>query len=191
MTAEEKYNFVCGGVADDGMSAPVALLLGGNPGNALPRALAAAELYRSGRVSRIVPSGGVKWDIEGEMISESHYMKRILMENGVPEEAIILENQAATTKENMICGTLQINRKLHFEKVDHVIIVTSNWHVKRSLALAKAFMPRKITLSAYPAFPAVSAEEWLASEANLKALDTEIRLLKDLADSGVVEDIEL
>ena len=187
----EKYDFVCGDIRDDGMSAPVALLLGGNPNNARNRALAAAELYLAGRVQHIIPSGGVKWDIDGEMISESHFMKRILMENGVPEEAIILENQATTTVENMIFGTLQIYRKLKFKNAPHVIIVTSEAHMKRSMALAKAIMPRALTFSAYPAFHNAPTDEWFESEANLKALDTEVRLLKDLADSGFIEDFEV
>ena len=170
----EKYDFVCGGIVDDGKSAPVALLLGGNPNNARNRALAAAELYLAGRVQHISPSGGVKWDIDGEMISESYFMKRVMMEKGVPEEAIILENEARTTKENMFYGTIQIERKFHFEKIDHVIIVTSETHMKRSLALAKAFMPRKITLSGYPAFHNAPTEEWFESEANRKALNTEL-----------------
>ncbi len=188
---KEKYDFVCGDIRDDGMSAPVALLLGGNPNNARHRALAAAELYLAGRVPFIIPSGGVKWDIDGEMISESHFMKRILMEKGVPEEAIILENQATTTVENMIFGTLQIYRKLKFKNVDHVIIVTSEAHMKRSMALAKALMPRLLTFSAYPAFHNAPTDEWFESEANLKAIDTEVRLLKDLADSRFIEDIEM
>ena len=189
MPFEDKYNFICGDIVDDGMSAPVALLLGGNPNNAIPRAKAAAELYHSGRVSYIVPSGGVKWDFFGEQVSESHYMKRVLMEAGVPEEAIILENQATTTKENMIFGTLQINRKLHFEKVDHVIIVTSRSHMKRSIALAKAFLPRKVTVSAYPANHEAtiaglngSTGAWIAKE---------LDLIKGLVDSGLVEDMEI
>ena len=187
----EKYDFICGDFCDNGMSAPVALLLGGNPNNARNRALAAAELYRAGRVPYIIPSGGVKWDIDGEMISESHFMKRILMENGVPEEAIILENQATTTVENMIFGTLQIYCKLKFKNAPHVTIVTSEAHMKRSMALAKAIMPRALTLSAYPAFHNAPTDEWFESEANLKALDTEVRLLKDLADSGFIEDFEI
>lgn len=191
LSPREKYDFVCGDIRDDGMSAPVALLLGGNPNNARNRALAAAELYRVGRVPYIIPSGGVKWDIDGEMISESHFMKRILMENGVPEEAIILENQATTTVENMIFGTLQIYRKLKFKNAPHVIIVTSEAHMKRSMALAKAIMPRALTFSAYPAFHNAPTDEWFESEANLKALDTEVRLLKDLADSGFIEDFEI
>ena len=190
LSPREKYDFVCNGIVDDGKSAPVALLLGGVPNNARNRALAAAELYRAGRVPYIIPSGGVKWDIDGEQISESHYMKRVLMENGVPEEAIILENQATTTVENMIFGTLQIYRKLKFKNALHVIVVTSETHMKRSMALAKALMPGFLTFSAYPAFHNTPTDEWFESETNLKALDTEVRLLKDLADAAIIQDFE-
>lgn len=188
MPLEEKVDFICGDIVDDGMSAPVALLLGGNPNNAIPRAKAAAELYRTGRISYIVPSGGVKWDFFGEEVSEANYMKRVLIESGVPEEAIILEDEARTTKENMIYGTLQINRKLKFEKVDRVIIVTSRSHMKRSIALAKAFLPRKVNVSAYPA----NHEAIIAGmpESEGKWIAKELDLIKGLVDSGVIEDFE-
>ena len=91
----------------------------------------------------------------------------------------------------MMFGTLQIVRKLKMKTVDHVIIVTSEAHMKRSMALAKAIMPRALTFSAYPAFHNAPTDEWFESETNLKALDTEVRLLKDLADSGFIEDMEI
>lgn len=189
MPLEEKVDFICGDIVDDGISAPVALLLGGNPNNAIPRAKAAAELYSTGRISYIVPSGGVKWDFFGEEVSEANYMKRVLIESGVPEEAIILEDEARTTKENMIYGTLQINRKLKFEKVDRVIIVTSRSHMKRSIALAKAFLPRKVNVSAYPA----NHEAIIAGmpESEGKWIAKELDLIKGLVDSGLVEDMEI
>ena len=189
LSPREKYEFVCGDIIDDGKSAPVALLLGGNPNNARNRALAAAELYRAGRVPYIIPSGGVKWDIDGEQISESHFMKHILTENGVPEEAIILENQATTTKENIIFATLQINRKLKFEKIDSVIVVTTRSHMKRSIALAKAFLPRKVTVSAYPANHEAVVAGMPESEG--KWIAKELDLIKSLVDGGLVEDMEI
>ena len=51
MTAEQKWQLVCGKVRDDGDSAVVAILLGSRPSYARERALAAAELYRAGSFS--------------------------------------------------------------------------------------------------------------------------------------------
>ena len=143
LSDEQKWNIACGGVRDDGESAETALLLGGRPARAVERALAAARLYQEGRVNVIVASGGVEWDYQGERISEARLMDRILRREGVPEEAIILENEARTTIENMIYGTLQISRR-YDNFLDRVIIVTSVSHMKRSLALAKALLPRNI-----------------------------------------------
>ncbi|MBQ8388715.1 MAG: YdcF family protein [Clostridia bacterium] len=192
LTPEQKWELICGGVRDDGESADVALLLGTRPEIAAERALAAAELYRQGRVKYIVPSGGVKWDVgNGEMQSEAEYMSAILIREGVPPSAIIIENEATTTKENMIYGALQINRKTKFYGDKRVIIVTSQSHMKRSIALAKTFLPRMVRVSAYPSFPAETREEWLKNEENLRLLDSFIHLTKGLVDHGIIEDEEL
>ena len=191
LSAEQKWKFNCGDIQDDGVYGDVALLLGSRPDYAIERALAAAELYRTGRVKLIVSSGGVKWDYNGVQISEADLMAQVLQREGVPNEAILLDNEARTTKENMICGALQINRKNKFYTMDKVIIVTSLVHMKRSLALANAFLPRKVSISAYPAYPTETKEEWLRSKENQKLLDSSVRLLKELVDHRVIEDMEI
>ncbi len=191
MSIEQKWAFHCDGIADEGKSAEVAILLGGAPVRAVERALGAAQLYREGRVRYIVPSGGVKWDYEGERLSECELMTRVLLAGGVPAEAIIPENEATTTKENMIYATLRINRKTGLRGFDHIIIVTSETHMKRSIALAKAFLPRKFTVSSYPTYPAMTKEEWLADPDNRQILDKSILLMKGLVDERIVEDMEI
>ena len=91
----------------------------------------------------------------------------------------------------MIYATLQINRKTGLRGFDHIIIVTSETHMKRSLALARAFLPRKFTVSAYPSDPGCTKEEWLADPDNRRILDSAIRLMKGLVDNGIVEDMEI
>ena len=191
LTTEQKWKINCDGICDEGRSAEVAILLGGAPVRAVERARGAAALYRAGRVKYIVPSGGVKWDYLGEQLSECEIMTRILLEGGVPAEAIIPENEATTTKENMIYATLRINRKTKFRGFDHIIIVTSETHMKRSIALAKALLPRKFTVSAYPTYPEGSREAWLADPQNLEILDKSILLMKDLVDEHIIEDMEI
>ena len=189
LSYEQKFDLICGGVHDDGAEGDVALLLGTKPEWVMERALAAAELYRQGRVRLIVPSGGVEWDTNGEMLSEAYHMKRILLQNGVPEEAILLENEATTTKENMIYGALQINRATKFYDSKRVIIVTSMNHMKRSLALAKSFLPSFVEISGYPAMQ--EKEEYLKVESNRELLDNAIRLMKGLVEHGIVSDFEV
>ena len=191
LSAEQKWNFICSDIKDQGDSGEVALLLGTRPEGARERALAAAKLYNSGRVKYIVPSGGVCWAYEGNTISEAELMTKILIEEGVPEDVIIIENEAKTTRENMIYGTLQINRKNKFYGVDTVIIVTTLIHMKRSYALALAYLPRKVKISSYPSYPAQKKEEWLKSEENTKLLNNEISFIKSLVDNRIIDDMEV
>lgn len=188
---EKKWRFVCGSVRDDGQTGDIALLLGTKPEWVEERALAAARLYHAGRVRYIVPSGGVEWDTDGVMMSEANHMKEILLSEGVPEEAIIMENEATTTKENMIYGALQINRKTKFYDSKRIVIVTSVNHMQRSLALAHSFLPAFCQISAYPATEVGSCEEYLRKRDNPMLLDNALELTKGLVDRGIIEDIEI
>ena len=117
MSPEEKWDFVCRDAVDEGESGEVALLLGSDPEEALMRADATARLYHEGRVKYVIPSGGVTWQYEGEEISEADLMKRRLVEQGVPSEVIFPDNEARTTVENMICGTLVLARNVKIRNV--------------------------------------------------------------------------
>ena len=191
MSPAEKWDFVCGALRDEGKSGEVALLLGTEPVEARRRAKTAAQLYLAGRVRYVIPSGGVLWNFEGEKLSEATWMTRILLEEGVPREAILADEIARTTVENMIGGSLVIARSLKIKNVRHLILVTSLFHMQRSLALAKALLPRKIEISVCPCLPEEGREAWLASEKNQTALDQAIRLLYGLVKNGVVEDFDL
>ena len=191
LSFDEKWKLDCGGVVDEGKSADIAILLGSSPQIAVERAKACATLYKEGRVKYIVPSGGVKWDYNGEKISEADLMKNVLVSEGVPCEVILCDNEARTTKENMICASLVIERKFEFDNIDSVIIVTSVWHMKRSIALAKAFLPRKVSISAYPSFPDGSLEYVKTTPSAQGFLNDSLRLMALLVNKGVVEDFEL
>ena len=178
---KQKIVFLPAAEEDDGLAYDLAIVLGGRLCE--ERADAAAELYHAGRVPYLMPTGGVEWDRDGEMISEARYLERLLRNRGVPEEAILLENEARTTKENMIFCTLQIQRRLKIERVKRVCIVSSDWHVKRSMGLARLLLPRTIAVSGYAAH---------GRDAAMRAhyIDRELPLLKKLADDGLIADVD-
>jgi uncharacterized SAM-binding protein YcdF (DUF218 family) len=118
-------------------------------------------------------------------------MAEILIASGVPEDAILIENEATTTKENMLYGAILINRKSKFKGDKGIIIVTSQIHMQRSLALARAFLPRMAEISAYPSFPEETKEEQLKSEEFLWYLDRGLSLTKGLIENGIIEDLEI
>jgi uncharacterized SAM-binding protein YcdF (DUF218 family) len=114
-------------------------------------------------------------------------MARILKENGVPEEAILIENEAQTTKENMICGTLVINRLLRLQNVKRICIVTSANHMRRSLALARLLLPRSVEATPYPT---TLPRKTIPDENTRALLLREVDLLRGLVQSRLIDEIE-
>lgn len=47
---------------------------------------------------------------DGKKLTEAEYMKRFLLEQGVPEEQIITDNASKNTTENLICAAEAVNR---------------------------------------------------------------------------------
>jgi hypothetical protein len=177
---------------DDGGSGDVALLLGTRHTYVYPRVEAAAKLYLDGRVRYVMPSGGVEWEIGGEQMSEALYMRQLLLEMGVPDERILLENEARSTKENMICGTLQMYRRLKLEDVRKVYIVSSELHMRRALAFAKNLLPRSIEIAPFAAWSGVDCRaNWKQSVVNRTYCERSLPLIKKEVDSGGIPDIEI
>ena len=187
----ELEQIVYGDTSDDGSSADVAILLGASLPTCAERAMTAAKLYLDKRIKYIIPTGGVEWELGGTTVSEARFMERILLDAGVPADAIILENTSTTTKENMVCATFEIVHRLKIENVKSVLVVTSASHLRRSLALAKLFLPRSLKIFGCPAISENdSRENWTATEKMRDKVRREAELIKGLISNGLIDDIE-
>ena len=92
----------------------------------------AIEIYsRCKNKPVIIPSGGKG---EDEKLSEAEAMKNYLLEHGIPEEHILLEDKSATTRENLINSKNLIDVR---EGKKKTALVSSNYHIYRCLRLAK------------------------------------------------------
>jgi uncharacterized SAM-binding protein YcdF (DUF218 family) len=123
------------------------VLSGGRPSRTLEaRVRHAAWLYKEGRVSLLVPTGG----LGDHPPSEAKVMARILREEGVPEDAVLLEDRALNTWDSagLVAGMAE---KLG---VRSVVVVTDPLHCVRTVA---AF--RKAGLMAW-AEPVYSSPMW-------------------------------
>ena len=191
LSNEEKTRIVFDVEPDARDPAVAALLLGGSPVVMDSRARAAAELYRKGLVPLVIPTGGVRHGDGGTGPTEAEYMAGILRESGVPDEAIRLENEATTTRENMIFGEMVIEHAAHPRGAFAVYVVTSAFHLRRSLALARLYLPRTARiLGCAAAHPGGGPDEWARSEYYTGRVHTELGLLKGLVDNGEMDDIE-
>jgi len=192
LSPSEVNRIVYGNWTDDGDTADVAILLGGNPIVLPDRARAAADLWRAGRVSYIMPTGGVKWETEEGEMTEAEYMALCLKKEGIPEEAVILENDARTTHENMVCCTLLLMRVLKMKTLRKVYIVTSPSHLRRSLEYARIYLPRILKYSGYTDFNMPDGpDNWPADPFYANRVYREAELLQVSVQRGWIEDIEV
>jgi uncharacterized SAM-binding protein YcdF (DUF218 family) len=90
----------------------------------------AAKLYKEGKASEIIVSGGFI-DFYGSTVPESEAMKELLMAYGVPQEAIIEENKSRNTYENATYVREIADQKGY----NKILLVTSALHMPRSVAI--------------------------------------------------------
>src|SRR5690606_3989740 len=87
----------------------------------------AARLYHAGKAQRLLLSGGTVRTGDG---SEAEAMRRLLLDLGVPDEALGLEDASVNTSSNA-ARTAEL---LRAAGIDHILLVTSALHMPRARA---------------------------------------------------------
>jgi len=167
-------------------------------GHALPSELA-AQLYHAGYAPRILPSGryaigtsgfaGQKSGsrrYEGSFDTEWAFMRHILLENGVPEKAILREDEATYTYQNAI-----YSRKRTDEEqlaVSRAIICCMPVHARRARMYYETLFPEAHLLVCPAKDADVTRENWTRTPQGIDAVLGEMErcggqfhdILKDL-----------
>lgn len=136
--------------AEDAPTADAIVLLGGGMGsntnvypyaemwNGADRVWHAARLYKAGKAPVIVPTG----------CGERESALPLLRDFGVPESAILVEDKARNTEENAkfverILSLKHPNTQTpkHLPAKRKVLLVTSAWHMRRSVLMYERYAP--------------------------------------------------
>lgn len=117
------------------------------------RVLMAARLFHAGKAERILCTGGVPYDSPSGPRNEAMDMKDVLIDMGVPETAIELEQESRNTNENAIYSA----RLLREEKIDSILLVTSAFHMPRAMAL---FEREGLKVTAAPSDVRAAGSPW-------------------------------
>lgn len=136
------------------------------PGNNIPDlAIHAAGLYHAGYSKLILPSGRFakqKGVFPGEQESEWAFLRGVLLENGVPDEAILKEDQATFTWENAI-----LSRKVLKEKeigIGSAILCCQAYHAARAYMYYKQQFPEVRILVCPVPTEGVARDNWYLTE---------------------------
>lgn len=121
---------------DDATRAQAIIVLGaaqyrGRPSPVLRARLDhAVALYRRGVAPRLVLTGGIA---EGDTASEAAVSRLYALAAGVPDSAILLENEGRTTGQSMV----GVARLLRARRLDTVVVVSDPFHVLRAETVAR------------------------------------------------------
>ena len=117
-------------------------------------------------------------------------MKFIMVKEGVPAEAVIPEDQAMTTLENMTYSFEILKNTPDLLKDNMLVLATSGYHMYRSLLLAKKVFG-DIRLIPYPVWePDLRQDTWRDSEYGRARIRNEVHFLIKHAQDGLIDDIE-
>ena len=132
------------------------------------RVLEALRLYRAGKAPLILCSGGNnKQFISGpEGTPEALVMKALLVEWGVPPDAVLVEDRSINTRENALFSFTMLGNR----RIRRILLVTSAVHMPRALG---AF--RKAGFDAIPA-PADFRTGWTEADVLSRWLPAASRL---------------
>lgn len=112
---------------------------------------AAYQAYEKGLGKEIIISGGNSnsrdkhKDWTSGDSSEASSISSKLLERGVPEDKIYVEDKASNSKENVILAT----KLFDFSKVKSVTIISKNYVVGRQYRTLKKYIPSDIYISSY------------------------------------------
>jgi uncharacterized SAM-binding protein YcdF (DUF218 family)/glycosyltransferase involved in cell wall biosynthesis len=105
------------------------------------RVTQAVRLYRAGMAPRLIFSSGFVFTLR-----EAEVMRAVAIANGIPADAIVLEEQAANTYQNVE----YTRRILNDRQWTRVLLVSSPYHMRRAMLTWKKVAP-EITVIPTPA----------------------------------------
>lgn len=127
-------------IKDNGLTSKYALVFG-NEMLIKQRVNKAVEIYKSNRVEKLIFMGGVNGvsNQNKSVIPEAIKMKKLAIDLGVNENDILIDDLSNNTFENIDNAFEIIGDEI--KKIDNIIVITSEFHLKRCYAIIKKKCP--------------------------------------------------
>ena len=176
MKANEKYEI---GIVLGGFTSYDRVNKAGHFNMSSDRFIQTALLYKTGRIKKIITSGGRNGMFLEDNFIEAEFIAKNLADLGIPKQDIIIEGNSKNTQENA-ANTKKILDSLGAIKTK-IVLITSAFHIQRAEVTFKNagvnVRPYPCAFSMLPSSVKFSAESLLPS---LSAMDAWGGLLKEL-----------
>ena len=176
------------GIEDIGENADCIIVLGSSKAS-LYRVPVAAKAYHDKRATKILLAGGI---VNGVDKGHAGDMRNKAIELGVKAEDIIVENNSQNTVENVLCSLLELQRAFWLNRIKKVLLVTTTYHMRRSLAIARYLFPTHIRVLPCPGDDNNTKRgNWMESEEGRKRATSEVVKIVDCVNNGLFPDFEI
>lgn len=122
-TSNYEYGILLGGIASLDASGDV-IQFSAN----VTRLISALDLYRAGKISKILISAGGHNTSEIERV-EAYFLKKYMIRNGIPENDILIEYKSINTHQNALFSAKILKPKINKSSY---LLITSSYHLKRA-----------------------------------------------------------
>ena len=191
LSAELVDRLLFQGLEDTGENVDCILVLGSMKA-AKYRVPVAVQAIKAGRARKIILCGGKIRSFSDGQCSEAEHMYKAAVKMGVNESDILLENSSQNTVENIQYALIELQQTLGLNKLHKILLVTTAYHMRRSLAIARNLFPEHIEVLPCPANDNnTRRENWMNTEVGFKRTMAEAMKLIMYVDNGIIPDFEV
>ncbi len=191
LTQEVVDRLLFQGLEDSGETVDCILVLGSKKA-AMYRIPVAVEAYRAGRASKLMLCGGALQAFPDGTCSEAESMRKAALALGVAEEDIVLESSSQNTIENILFALIELQRTFQLNQVHSVLLVTTSYHMRRSLSIARYLFPKHIAVIPCPANDNnTRRENWMNTPIGMERAKSEVMNIVGCVIRGVIPDFEI
>jgi hypothetical protein len=171
-------------VREEPVRADLAMVFGAaNEEDLARRTRRGVELYKKGYVPRLLVTGG---GILALARPEAVRMAELSRQLGVPEADLLVESRSSTTAANGRYSLDLLLKRGLMEGLETVLLVSSEWHMRRVLLTMQATFPQGIRFVCCPTQEGCTQENWTASEECRKEVLQEVELLVGFREAGLL-----
>ena len=179
------------GLEDAGETVDCILVLGSGKASRY-RVPVAVEVFKASRAKKIMLCGGKMRDFTDGACTEAEHMRRTCLALGVKEEDLILENSSQNTVENILYAMIELQRNFWLNHVHKVLQVTTAYHMRRSLAIARYLLPAHITVLPCPADDtSTRRDQWMNTPVGVGRAKGEAMKIVQYIHNAVIPDFEI
>lgn len=192
LTDEEIEKIVYSDIIDTGENTTYGIVFG-NSMLIKERVKSATLAYQNKRITKVIFTGGINGisNEEKDKIPEAKKMKELAIQKGIKECDIITEEESNNTFEN-IENTMKLLEK---ENISEITLITSEFHLKRCMAIMKKKYPNIKTILIPSLDGFTDKNNWYLSDTSWNSgrsiVTYEANLLIRYAKEGKIENLNI